>query len=57
MDVLNGVGVIGVGGICISNGECLVVFDGVVEGEFNGGAVDGDSGDGVGRAIGCDGEG
>ena len=34
MDVLNGVGVIGVGWICVGNSDGLVVFDGVV-GELN----------------------
>ena len=34
MDVLNGVGVVGIGWICVGNSDGLVVFDGVVEGEL-----------------------
>ena len=48
MDVLNGVGVVGIGWICVGNSDGLVVFDGVVEGELNGVSVDGNGGDGVG---------
>ena len=55
---MNGVGVVGVGGICISNSDRLIVFDGVGECEFNGGADDGDGGDDVvGGAIGFNREG
>ena len=36
MDVLDGVGVVGVGWICVGNSDGLVVFDGVVEGELSG---------------------
>ena len=53
---MNGVGVVGTGWIGIGNGDRLIVFDGVGEGELNGGARDGNSGDGVSCAIGCDGE-
>ena len=49
---MNSIGVVGAGRICISNSDRLFVVDGVVEGEFNGGADDGNSGDGVGGAIG-----
>ena len=48
LDVLDGVGVVGVGWICVGNSDGLVVFDGVVEGELNGVSVDGNSSDGVG---------
>ena len=36
--------VVVVGAIGVSNGDGLIVFDGVGEGEFNGGTGDGDSG-------------
>ena len=53
---MNGIGVVCSRWIGIGNGDCLIVFDGVGEGELNGGAGDGDSGNGVSCATGCDGE-
>ena len=51
---MNGVVVVGAGWIDVGNGDRLIVFDGVGECEFNGGAGDGNRGDGIGGAIGCD---
>ena len=55
--VLNGVVVVGVGGIGVGNGDRLIVFDGVGEREFNGGTGDGNRGDGICGAIGGYGKG
>ena len=54
---MNGVGVVAGCWIGVGNGDRLVVFDGVGEGELNGGTGDGNAGDGIGAAIGCDCEG
>ena len=52
--VLNGIGVDLRGWIGVGNGDRLQVFDGVGECELNGVAGDGNGGDGIGSAIGCD---
>ena len=54
---MNGVVVVGVGGIGVGNGDRLIVFDGVGEREFNGGTGDGSRSDGIGVAIGGYGKG
>jgi len=55
---LNGVGVVGSGWIVVGNGDGLVVFDGVGEGQNNGGTVDCNASDViVGGTVCCDGEG
>ncbi|MDB4625459.1 hypothetical protein OAD91_01705 [Synechococcus sp. AH-551-E19] len=53
---MNGVGVVGSGWIVVGNGDGLVVFDGVGEGQNNGGTVDCNASDGISGASGCDGE-
>ena len=44
---MNGVVVVGAGWIGVGNGDRLIVFDGVGECEFNGGARDRNRGDGI----------
>ena len=46
--------VVGAGWIGVGTGDRLIVFDGVGECEFNCGAGDGNRGDGISGAIGCD---
>ena len=53
MAVLNGIGVVGAGWIGVGNGDGLIVFNGVSEGELNGGTGDGNTSDGIGAASGC----
>ena len=48
---MDGVVVVGSGRIAVGNGDRLIVFDGVGEGEFNGGAGDGNRGNGIGIAV------
>ena len=57
MAVLNGVVVVGVGGIGVGNGGDLPTCDGSDEREFNGGTGDGSCSDGIGAAIGGYGKG
>ena len=52
--VLNGIGVVGAGWIGVGNGDGLIVSNGVGERELNGVAGDGNAGDGIGSASGCD---
>ena len=54
---MDGVVVVGFGRIAVGNGDRLIVFDGVGEVECNGGAGDGNRGNGIGIAVCCDGEG
>ena len=54
---MNGIGVVGIGRICVGNGDGLIVFNGVGECELNGGAGDGNGCDGIGDAICFDREG
>ena len=53
---MDGVVVVGSGWIAVGNGDRLLVFDGVGEGEFNGGAGDGNRGNGIGTTVCGDGE-
>ena len=53
---MNGIGVVAGCWIGVSNGDRLPTRDSPRNGELNGGAGDGYSGNGVSCAIGCDGE-
>ena len=47
--VLNGIGVVGTGWIGVGNGECVPAGNGPGDCQLNGGAGDGNSGDGIGN--------
>ena len=55
--VLDGIADVGTVWIGVGNRDCLIVLDGIGECELNIGAGDGNSSDGIGTAVCCDGEG